>query len=284
MTTALVLAGGGSLGAVQVGTLRALVEAGIEFDLVVGTSVGAVNAAWLVGDPTRAGVEQLSRIWHGLRRGDVFPTNPLRGILAAAGQRRSVVSGGALRSLLTRHLRFERLDQPAIGLHVVAGDVQTGEEVLLSAGPAVDAIMASTAIPGVFPPVRLGGRWYIDGGVLNNCPISHAVELGADIVWVLPAGYPCALTTPPNSAIGMALQGLTLLIQRRLLEEARRYRDMVDLRIAPPLCPVLTSPSDFGHTAELIERAYISAQNWLARLDAHSDPESLAQHTHSRAC
>lgn len=281
VTTALVLAGGGSLGAVQVGSLRALVEAGVEFDLVVGTSVGAVNAAWLAGDPTPAGVGELSRIWHGLRRADVFPTNPLRGILAAAGQRRSVVSGGALRSLLTRHLRFERLEEPAIGLHVVAGDVQTGEEVLLSEGPAVDAILASTAIPGVLPPVQLDGRWYMDGGVLNNCPISHAVELGADTVWVLPAGYPCALATPPNSAIGMALQGLTLLIQRRLLEEARHYRDIVDLRIAPPLCPVLTSPSDFSHTAELIERAYSSAQQWLTGLEAPSDPESLAPHAHS---
>jgi NTE family protein len=284
MSTALVLAGGGSLGAVQVGTLRALVEAGVEFDLVVGTSVGAVNAAWLAGDPTVAGVEELARIWHGLRRGDIFPTNPVRGILAAAGQRRSVVSGGALRALLTRHLRFTRLEEPVIGLHVVAGDVQTGEEVLLSEGPAVDAILASTAIPGVLPPVRLDGRWYIDGGVLNNCPISHAVELGAGTVWVLPAGYPCALATPPNSAIGMALQGLTLLIQRRLLEEARRYRDVVDLRIAPPLCPVLTSPSDFGHTAELMERAYVSARNWLTELDGRSDPELLAPHAHSRAC
>jgi NTE family protein len=85
----LVLAGGGSLGAVQVGTLRALVEAGVEFDLVVGTSVGAVNAAWLVGDPTPSGVAELTRIWRGLRRGHVFPTNPVRGVLAAAGQRRS---------------------------------------------------------------------------------------------------------------------------------------------------------------------------------------------------
>lgn len=284
MTTALVLAGGGSLGAVQVGSLRALVEAGVEFDMVVGTSVGAVNAAWLVGDPTAGGVEELGRIWRGLHRADVFPTNPLRGILAAAGQRRSVVSGGALRTLLTRHLRFERLEEPEIGLHVVAGDVQTGEEVLLSEGPAVDAVLASTAIPGVLPPVRIGDRWYMDGGVLNNCPISHAVDLGAETVWVLPAGYPCALATPPNGAIGMALQGLTLLIQRRLLEEARRYRDVVDLRIAPPLCPVLTSPSDFSHTAELIDRAYASALGWLGERGAHSDPESLAPHPHSRSC
>jgi NTE family protein len=282
VSTALVLAGGGSLGAVQVGSLGALVEAGVEFDLVVGTSVGAVNAAWLVGDPTPEGVEELGRIWRGLSRGNVFPTNPLRGVLAAAGRRRSLVSGGALRALLTRHLRFERLEEPAIGLHVVAGDVQTGEEVLLSEGPAVEAVLASTAIPGVLPPVRIGGRWYMDGGVLNNCPISHAVELGADTVWVLPAGYPCALATPPSSAIGMALQGLTLLIQRRLLEEARRYREVVDLRIAPPLCPVLISPSDFSHTAELIDRAYASARAWLTEGDGSGDPESLAPHAHSR--
>jgi NTE family protein len=284
VTAALVLAGGGSLGAVQVGTLRALVEAGVEFDLVVGTSVGAINAAWLVGDPTPSGVAELTRIWRGLRRGHVFPSNPVRGVLAAAGQRRSVVSDGALRALLTRHLRFERLEQPEIGLHVVAGDVQSGEEVLISEGPAVDAILASTAIPGGLPPVRFDGRWYMDGGVVNNCPISHAVELGADTVWVLPAGYPCALAAPPPSAIGMALQGLTLLIQHRLFDEARRYRDIVDLRIAPPLCPVLTSPADFSHTAELIDRAYDSARHWLTDLGGHGDPELLAIHTHPTPC
>lgn len=279
MTTALVLAGGGSLGAVQVGTLRALLEAGVDFDFVVGTSVGAVNAAWVVGDPTSAGIETLDGIWRELRRGDVFPANPLRGILAAAGQRRSLVSGGALRDLLRRHLRFDRLEDAPLGLHVVAGDVRTGDEVLLSEGPAVEAVLASTAIPGILPPVRIEDRWYMDGGVVNNTPISHAVELGADQVWVLPAGYPCSLPNRPSSALGMALQGLTLLIQHRLLAEARHYHDRVRLRIAPPLCPVVSSPADFSHTPALIERGYRSAQSWLTDPD-RGGPELLGVHPH----
>jgi NTE family protein len=279
MSTALVLAGGGSLGAVQVGMLRALIEADVRFDLVVGTSVGAMNAAWVAGDPTPAGVAALTAIWRGLRRRDVFPPSPWQGLLAAAGRRPSLVTSRGLRDLLERHLPFERLDEPQIGLHVVAVDVQTGRDVLLSTGPAVEAVLASTAIPGVLPPVSIDGRWYIDGGVVNNTPISHAVDLGADTVWVLPAGYPCSLGTLPDSAIGMALQGLTLLVQRRLLAEARYYRELVDLRVVPPLCPVAVSPSDFSRTAELLERSYLSTRRWLDHPDTGA--EALAPHEHS---
>jgi NTE family protein len=106
----------------------------------------------------------------------LFPANPLRGVSAAAVQRRSLVSGGALRSLLTRHLQFERLPEPSIGLHVVVGDVRTGEQVLLSRGLAVGAILASTAIPGVLPPVQLDGRRYMDGGVVNNTVVAEFTE------------------------------------------------------------------------------------------------------------
>lgn len=264
VTTAIVLSGGASLGAVQVGMLRALFEAGVEVDMLVGTSVGAVNAAWTAAAPTTDRVDELARIWRRMRREDVFPSSPWQGLLAASGWRRSLVADRGLRALLDTHLGFERLEDAPVPVHVVAVDAQNGECTTLSTGPAVEAVLASTAIPGVLPPVRIDERWYIDGGVVDNTPIRQALALGADTVWVLPAGYPCALPELPTTAVGMALQGLTLLIQHGLAADVARYGRDVDLRVVPPLCPCSVSPSDFSHAAELISAGHASARAWLA--------------------
>ena len=122
---------------------------------------------------------------------------------------------------------------------------------------------ASAAIPGVFPPVELGGRTYMDGGVVDNAPIAHAVALGADEVWVLPAGYACALSEPPRTALGMALQGLNVLVQRRLAHDLVVYGDRADIRVVPPLCPVKVPPTDFSRSAALIADARASTEQWL---------------------
>ena len=154
MTTAFVLSGGASLGAVQVGMLQALLRRGIRPDFVVGTSVGAVNGAWVAGHPDPDGADGLVHIWCGLRRTDVFPSSPLRALTAVTGRSRAVVSPDGLRDLLSAHIPFRRLEDAPVPQHVVAADVLTGEDVLLSAGPAVDAVVASAAIPGVFPRGR----------------------------------------------------------------------------------------------------------------------------------
>lgn len=281
MTTAVVLSGGASLGAVQVGMLQALLEAGVEIDMLVGTSVGAVNAAWVAGDPTRDGVDGLARLWRGLRREDVFPASPWRGLLAASGRRRSLVSDTGLRALLTRHLAFERLEDAAVPVHVVAVDALTGRSVAFSEGPAVDAVLASTAIPGVLPPVPIGSRWFVDGAVVDNCPVRHAVALGADRLWVLPAGYPCASAELPSTAVGMAVQGLTLLVQHGLALDVDRYRTDVEVHVAPPLCPLAVGPADFSHADELIARGRESTAAWLAAGSPHDTSVLALPHPHA---
>lgn len=260
MTTAFVLSGGANLGAAQVGMLAAVAEAGVHPDLVVGTSVGALNGAWVAAG---APLEDLGAVWRSLRRGSVFPTNPLRGLLGVAGRSDHLVSNGGLRRILKENLRFDRLEDAPIPLHVVVTDVLTGAGVLLSSGPAEDSILASAAIPGVLSPVLLGDRAYMDGGVVNNSPISHAVELGADTVWVFATGYSCALREPPRSALGMALHATTLIVQRRLLLDIERYAEVVDLRVIPPLCPVGVSPTDFSQADALIDRSYELTTDWL---------------------
>jgi NTE family protein len=195
MSTAFVLSGGASLGAVQVGMLRALYERGITPDFVVGTSAGALNGAFIASRPQSVETaDELATVWRGVRRAQIFPPNPITGLAGFLGRRNHLVPDTGLRALLERELGFERLEDSAIPLHVIAVDLYTAREVRLSSGPAVDAITASAAIPGVFEPVEWGDMDLIDGGVANNTPVSHAVELGADNVYVLPAGVPARLT------------------------------------------------------------------------------------------
>ncbi len=281
MTTAFVLSGGASLGAVHVGMLRSLAEAGITPDLITATSVGAVNGGWIASRPDAAGIGSLEDLWRSLARTDVFPTNPVLGLRGFLGLRPNLVSDNGLRRLLAEHLEFARLEDAPIPLHVVATDVLTGEDALLSSGDAVDAITASAAIPAVFPPVNINGRYYMDGGVVNNTPLSHAVTLGADRVWVLQTGYSCALSRPPRGALAMALHALNLAINQRLAADITRFEGVVELHVIPQPCPLSVSPVDFSQSAELIERSYAAARTWLATPRPHTGQASLlALHRH----
>lgn len=260
--TAFVLAGGGSFGAVQVGMLRELVARGIVPDMVVGSSVGAINGAWLAGTASVDGIARLEAIWRGLSRAAVFPLTWL-GIAGLLGRRDSVVDPSGLRALLNEHIPFENLEQAGIALHIVATDLLSGATVRLSAGPAVEAILASCAIPAAFPPVRIGERFLVDGAVASNTPISVAAELGAERVIVLPTGYACALRRPPRGAIACALQAITFLTAHQLVAEIERCQGKLEIVTVPPLCPLAVSPYDFSRAAELIERAAGQTRGWL---------------------
>jgi len=252
--TALVLAGGGSFGAVQAGMLRALVAHGIVPDLVVGSSVGAINGAYFAGAPDAQGVAKLESIWRSLRRREVFPFT-WRSLLGLLAHRNFVVDPCGLRGVIEQHLPYLDLESAAIPVHVVATDLIAGGSVRLSSGPALEAVLASCAIPAAFPPVRIGERFLIDGAVASDTPISVAAELGAKRVLVLPTGFACALEAPPRDAIGCALHAITLLIAHQLVTEIARCREQVEIITVPPLCPLSVSPYDFSRAGELIERA-----------------------------
>ena len=285
MTTAFVLSGGGSLGAVQVGMLQALAERDVSPDLLVGASAGAINAAFIAGHGFGTTTTQrLGGIWQRLRRHDVFPFTPHQHVLALAGARSSLCTSVGLRRLLDAHLAFERMEDARIPLHVVVTDVLTGEEVLLSSGEAATSVLASASIPAVLPPVEVGGRVVFDGGVADNTPISQAIALGADRVVVLPAGVACALDEPPRSALAIAVHAMTLLIEQRLAADvAAAASERVDLWVLPPLCPLTVSSLDFRHAGALIDRARRSTHRWLDAGGHHlPHPERfLSLHTHA---
>ncbi len=279
--TAFVMAGGGSLGAVEVGMLHALLAWGEAPAFIVGASAGAINGAFFAAEPTPAGVAKLDRIWRGLRRRDVFPIN-LRSVLGWFAHGGHVIDSAGIRQLIERHLPYQRLESATLPIHIVASDMISGEEVLLSRGSAVDAILASAAIPGVFAPVRIDGRMLVDGGVANNTPISTAVRLGATRVIVLPTGFACALTSVPSGAVARAMHALSLLVGRQLVQDAERFAAKVELRIVPSLCPLDCSPYDYSTCAMLIDRAELSTRQWLESdgLERAADPGPLLEHRH----
>jgi NTE family protein len=296
MTTAFVLSGGGSLGAMQVGMLRTLLRNGIRPDRIYGTSIGALNGGALALDPTPEGVERLAAMWHEIGRHDVFPLDPKQvgrallrsfpllpvGLLRATGALNSafpirpltallgligvtnhLVPSGPRRALIATATRGTRIEDAEVPFQAMAAEVATGRLVPLSSGSALDALMASSAIPGVFPPERIDGRWLMDGGVADNTAIDQAMEDGVDEIYVLPTGFACDLPSPPRSAVGMLVHGLDVLIEQRLIAAGRRADPRVRLNVVPPLCPLNVLPIDFGHSDEMITRAERSTEQWL---------------------
>jgi NTE family protein len=273
--TAFVLAGGASLGALQVGMLRALYEQGVTPDLLVGTSVGALNASFVAARPqTVATVRELARVWRALERGALFPVKPWMLLGGLLGRRDHLVPAAGLREIVGRHLLFDDLRDAAIPLHVVAFDLVEGREVLLSEGSALDAIAATAAIPGVLPAVELGNRRLIDGGVVNNIPISHAVELGAERIYILPTQNPGAVpvASPRRGALAAAIGGIGLLTGNRLEADLARYGRSVELILLPAPNRLGVQPIDFSHADRLMRSAHAAARRRLAQSEwQHAD-------------
>jgi NTE family protein len=281
--TAFVFAGGGSLGAVQVGMLKALTRAGMVPDFVVGASVGALNGAYFAAQPSDAGIERLERIWNRLQRADVFPLSLFNSLLAILGRRDHLVTPTHLRQLVESELPCDNLEDVKIPCHVVATDVLDGTEVTIASGPISSALLASAAIPAVFPAVAYAGRRLMDGAVANNTPISTALSLGAKRVIVLPTGLSCALPAPPRGAVAFALHALNLLVMRQLLSDIEHFSTRVELIVVPPLCPVTASAYDFSQTTDLIRRAEATTRLWLRQKGLHpaGAPPQLLPHEHA---
>lgn len=283
---AFVLSGGGSIGSIQVGMVQALYERGIRPDFIVGASAGALNGAFLASRPTTtATAQQLGRIWAQLRARDVFPRSiNVGGLLGIAGRRNHLASSRGLRELLQRWIEFDTVESAPIALHIVATDLLSGAEVVLSSGPTVPAVLASSAIPGVFAPVEIDGRDLVDGGVTNNTPVARAVDLGASQIYVLPTGYACGLRTAPGSALGVAMHAVTLMIQQQMVRDIRLVPEHVGLTVLPPPCPLAVAPTDFSRSGGLISRTLKQSREFLDNLSGgrhHTVPTVMRTAVHS---
>lgn len=282
MTTAFVFAGGGSLGAIQVGMLKALAEQGLRADLLVGSSVGAINAAYFAADPTPRGAAKLADIWLSLRRTDVFRFSWLGGLKGLLGSQTHLFNADTFERFLDTRLPYRDFGAALLPLHIVASDFISGEEVVLSEGEILPALRASAAIPGIFPPVAVAGRYLIDGGVANHTPVSTAIKLGASRLFVLPTGFTCAPTMPPGGALNIALHALNLVIARQLLEDLRQHSTHAEIFVAPPLCPQRTHPLDFQAAESLIGQGHAMTLQWLEQdgLTKATSFDGLRLHRH----
>ena len=278
--TAFVLTGGGSLGAVQVGMLRALLASGVQPDFVVGASVGAINASYFACLPNTEGIANLEKIWAGLRRSDIFPFT-LASVIGLLRNPGSLVDSSGLRRVIDANLPCAKLQDTKIPLTIMATDLR-GIGVGLSTGPAVEAILASSAIPGIFPPVQIGGELLMDGAVAANTPVRLAAQLGASRIIILPTGYACALKEPPRTPVGKALHAVTLMIAWQLMHELENIPAEIQVHLAPTLCPLAVSPFDFSSARELIDRATSSTRKWIEEggLTRPARPQELAPHRH----
>jgi NTE family protein len=263
VTTAFVLPGGATLGAVQVGMLQALDDAGIRPDVVLGSSVGALNGALIAFEPGAAGLSRLESLWLSVRRHDVFPVSPGLALGAIFGRQSHVVNPSRLRRLIARHVGDARIEEATIPLHLLATDLRTGDPVVLSAGPLVDATMASTAMPGIFPPVPIDGRLLVDGSVADDTPVATALKLGAGVIYVLPTFGGLIEGAVPRKVSDMLLHATGLMLSNA---------GDIELRYCAAACPIYVlpapevpniSPFDFGYTAQLIEQARNLARAWL---------------------
>ena len=279
--TAFVFAGGGSFGAIQVGMLHSLAAHGISADMVVGSSVGALNGAFYAGDPTLDGVKRLGTIWRGLTRHDVFPVT-WRTMLGFLWRRDFLIPHDGIRKLIDDHIPFRNLQDATMPVHIVATDIITGDSVVLSEGSTAEAIVASTAIPGAFSPIRYKNYFLADGAISSNTPVRIAVRKGATRLIVLPTGHACANQAPPVGAVANALHALTLLIARQLVIELESLGPGIEYYVVPPLCPLVGSPYDFTRTDDHIDRAILSTDAWLAQngLEQSKIPHEMRLHSH----
>ena len=213
--TAFVFAGGGSLGSIQVGMLHALAAHGIVADMVFGSSVGALNGAYYAGTPTIEGVRQLETIWRGLRRQDVFPVT-WRTLLGFVRRRDFLVASDGLQRIIDTHLPYRNLEDAKIPIHIIATDILSAETVVISKGPAAQAIRASAAIPAAFAPVQFGDLYLADGAISSNTPVKRAVSPGPPRL-LLPTGrFFLSAQTPPRGGVRwrMACAGCRCLDRR----------------------------------------------------------------------
>ncbi|RFU20807.1 patatin-like phospholipase family protein [Geodermatophilus marinus] len=270
--TAFVLGGGGVLGAAEVGMLRALFERGIRPDLVVGTSVGAINGALVAADPAPAAVDRLRGVWEDLASAGVFAGSVLTRARTLVRTRTHLHPREPLRDLLAAHLPVRTFAELAVPFQCVAASIERAAERWFTEGALLDAVLASCAVPGLLPPVELGGEHYLDGGLVHSIPVGRAVTLGADRVFVLHVGRIDRPLRPPARPWEVA---------QVAFEIARRHRFAADLAALPPGVTVHVLPSgeraaasagdlrdlryrDFSRVPERIDRAYEAAAGYLA--------------------
>lgn len=258
---AVVLSGGGNRGAAQVGMLRALVEAGIRPDVVVGTSVGSLNGAALAHRPTPEGIDELEEVWLGLSRERLFADGRLTRAWRLASRASHLWGNEGLAALIDT-FGVAEFSELAVPLRVVATDLATGEEAVFTSGPLKPALLASCALPGLYAPVKHDRRLLVDGGVVNNVPVSHALAGPISHVYVCDTSADLDVALP-RSAIEVILRAFAIARLGRARRDQARYESDPRVTFLPRVVDH-RRPFDFSGADTYIEAGYASARALLA--------------------
>ncbi len=260
--TAFVLSGGGVLGAIQAGQLQALTNAGIIPDVLVGTSVGSLNAAFLACTPTAASADELAEIWVGVRTEDIFPGSRFSRAWHIVARGDHIYPNEGLRRLIER-LPVRTFEETVVPLHISATNLRTGAEHWFTEGPLMRAVLASTALPGIFPPIQVDDELYVDGGVVNNAPISRAVDLGARKIYLLTCGLRKNQPQPIRRPLDVLVQAFTHSRAVRLDLDLTRYNDVAEIVVLPAVDSSNIRYNDLSQTQRLLDAARDIAARFL---------------------
>jgi len=243
--------------------LEALFAGGVVPDVLVGTSVGALNAAYISRDPSVAGALELQAAWGRASRTMIFPVRPRTLALGFAGRIDHLVSPRGLTRWIQENLGEMTFEDAAVPFHAVATDLRSGEAVVLSSGPVLPALLATTSLPGIFPPVVFGDRPLVDGGISADVPVTQAEELGAREIWALPTSGPERFSTLPRGAFEVLLRSIGLVLGHVTREHLAKLNPSTVIHVLP--APVVEDASilDFRHTDELIRQGRDLAAGYL---------------------
>jgi len=270
VTTAFVLGGGGVLGAVEVGMLRALFEADVTPELVLGTSVGALNGALVARDPTPNVIDHLTDLWRGVSESgrDVVGDNTLRTVRRIVKTGTHIYSDKPMRQRLEEELGDIRFEDLACRFQVCAASIERAAEHWFDSGRVVDAVVASAAVPGLLPPAKVGDEHFLDGGIVNSIPLARAVQLGADRVFVLQVGRIDRPLKPPRKPWEVARVSFEIARRHRFVRELAELPDNVECHVLPARGTsdrddTIRAARDFGSVQRRIEETYDASVAYL---------------------
>jgi NTE family protein len=265
---AFVLGGGGVLGAVEVGMLRALFRAGYRPDLVLGTSIGAVNGVLVAADPTEAVTDRLVRLWTSPEAAEVYGDSIARQVRRFAA-RTHLHSPEPLRRLLGRELgEVTTFADLAVPFRCCAASIERAAEHWFTEGSLVDAVLASAAVPGLLPPAEIAGEHYVDGGIVNSIPVGEAVALGAEQVFVLQVGRIERPLTVPRRPWEVAQVAFEIARRHRFARETAALPDGVRVHVLPSGGGEARDDTpwayrDMAAVGRRISRAYTATRRYL---------------------
>ena len=266
---AFVLGGGGVLGAVEVGMLRALFRAEIKPDLVIGTSIGAVNGALVAADPVEAVTDRLVRLWASPEASEVYGDSVARQLRRFAA-RTHLNSPVPLRRLLERELGEGRtFGDLKIPFRCCAASIERAAEHWFTEGPLVEAVLASASVPGLLPPARIGDEHFVDGGIVNSIPIGEAVAAGAKCIFVLQVGRIERPLTAPRRPWEVAQVAFEIARRHRFAREMAALPHDVDVHVLPtgggdPRDDTPWAYRDMAAVGRRISRSYTASRRYLA--------------------